>query len=667
MANNANTLRSFLISLSYAVNEQSQRKFASSIAVQTAAAEQLAEAMKDVAGRVIHFVQTTVEGFNQLYFSSQRTKSSADNLVTFGRAADRAGASSKSWASAVETVAQKIRELGQVRAGQWFSNLGIQATDANGQLLDTSNLVENILKRMQQLRASGRDYLATQIGNMTGIPADLQTADLDKLIRKQKEYQAVLKMLGLSEQEAANNAVTFSDATDKIKFIFQALTDKFGAKLSAQLLPALNKFSNWLTANSGKIGQTIDEIVQAFEPFIAVMAKVGAVVLGVLKALLDWFTSLSPATQKVVAAIVLLTGSVAALVTVLGVIIPIFQALWSGISGVITVIKLLGSAIVASNPELWVVIGIITALVAIYAKWHDQINAFVQTIWSVLSPAVKALGSMIKEHLIDTAKDFGDVFQAIGDAIHGNITGAISHLRNIWHRASEQSKKDGDTMVGAFNKVKNAANNFGNTYNSIRARQNAGSASVSSPLTGSLARVRGIRNNNPGNLNFAGQAGATLESGPGGRFAVFASAQQGLDALARQLELYAGRGIDTVRGIISKFAPPGENNTAAYIARITKALGVSATQHLNLGDQGILTRLMSAVIGVENGGNPYSTDMLRLAAAHAGVGSAPVQITQHNTTTITGASDPNATASALNRVQADNNSRLVRNLQRRHA
>jgi hypothetical protein len=71
---------------------------------------------------------------------------------------------------------------------------------------------------------------------------------------------------------------------------------------------------------------------------------------------------------------------------------------------------------------------------------------------------------------------------------------------------------------------------------------------------------RGIRNNNPGNINFAHQAGAKLEDGPGGRFAVFATMEEGISALARQIHLFVGRGINTVNAIISKYAPPSDNN-----------------------------------------------------------------------------------------------------------
>ena len=125
---------------------------------------------------------------------------------------------------------------------------------------------------------------------------------------------------------------------------------------------------------------------------------------------------------------------------------------------------------------------------------------------------------------------------------------------------------------------------------------------------------RGIRNNNPGNLEFAGQSGATREQGGGGRFAAFSSMAEGLAALAAQLQRYGSKGIDSVQAIISKYAPAGENNTAAYIASVAKRLGVGAGSHLNLKDPNVMRELMAGITTVENGAGRVS-----LAQINAGI------------------------------------------------
>ena len=96
-------------------------------------------------------------------------------------------------------------------------------------------------------------------------------------------------------------------------------------------------------------------------------------------------------------------------------------------------------------------------------------------------------------------------------------------------------------------------------------------------------------NNNPGNLRFAGQNGAT--QGEGG-FAKFPSVEAGVKALTNQIRLDAGRG-HTLATFINKFAPPTENDAKQYIAQITKAVGATPDTKLSQIDPQLLTKAMA--------------------------------------------------------------------------
>ena len=110
------------------------------------------------------------------------------------------------------------------------------------------------------------------------------------------------------------------------------------------------------------------------------------------------------------------------------------------------------------------------------------------------------------------------------------------------------------------------------------------------------------RNNNPGNLVYAGQPGATR--GAGG-FAVFSSYNAGLTAEVNQINLDATRGTDingnpinTAGDLISSWAPASENDTAGYIAGVAAQTGYDMNAPLSsLGAPGISAPLvdMSAV------------------------------------------------------------------------
>lgn len=148
--------------------------------------------------------------------------------------------------------------------------------------------------------------------------------------------------------------------------------------------------------------------------------------------------------------------------------------------------------------------------------------------------------------------------------------------------------------------------------------------------SGDRSVPRGIRNNNPGNLNYAGQEGATKETGPNGRFAVFGSMKDGIVALAKQLERYASRNIDSIESIISLYAPKGENNTHAYIMALAKKLGVSPNAHLNVKDQGTMEALINGIGGIENGAGRLNAQQVHAAlSARNGASNTSNSATTH--------------------------------------
>lgn len=116
---------------------------------------------------------------------------------------------------------------------------------------------------------------------------------------------------------------------------------------------------------------------------------------------------------------------------------------------------------------------------------------------------------------------------------------------------------------------------------------------------GSLA----YQNNNPGNLVYAGQTGAT--AGPGG-FAVFSSYALGYQAELNQINLDAVRGTDVngnpvedVADLLSSWAPPSANDTATYISNVAAATGYDPSAPLLSlgapGDSGLASQVSASM------------------------------------------------------------------------
>lgn len=118
---------------------------------------------------------------------------------------------------------------------------------------------------------------------------------------------------------------------------------------------------------------------------------------------------------------------------------------------------------------------------------------------------------------------------------------------------------------------------------------------------------RGIRNNNPGNLVKSDIPWDGKVAGTDSRFESFATPEQGIAALARNLITYSNRhGLRTVESIINRWAPPKENQTGAYAAAVAKDLGVKPGDEIDLGNETTLLRLTQAIIRHENGKQPYA-------------------------------------------------------------
>lgn len=142
---------------------------------------------------------------------------------------------------------------------------------------------------------------------------------------------------------------------------------------------------------------------------------------------------------------------------------------------------------------------------------------------------------------------------------------------------------------------------------------------------------KGIRLNNPGNMEITKdkwQGKVTPSKDP--RFETFISPEMGIRAMAKDLLTGAKRGEDTVREIISAWAPPKENNTAAYISAICKSTGFSPDTLLDIDNFDVMWQLVQAIIRHENGKPQdygrtkwYSDEVVRAGIFAAGISETP--------------------------------------------
>jgi len=122
---------------------------------------------------------------------------------------------------------------------------------------------------------------------------------------------------------------------------------------------------------------------------------------------------------------------------------------------------------------------------------------------------------------------------------------------------------------------------------------------------------RGIRNNNPGNIersnnNWVGK----IYNADDPRFEVFDTAENGIRALAKLLIVYDKKGFDSVRKIVTKYAPASENNTQSYIKSVSDYIGLEPDDEIDISDDQSLLLLIQAIILHENGILPYGESII---------------------------------------------------------
>lgn len=114
---------------------------------------------------------------------------------------------------------------------------------------------------------------------------------------------------------------------------------------------------------------------------------------------------------------------------------------------------------------------------------------------------------------------------------------------------------------------------------------------------------RGLTNLNPGNIRqskvrYKGEVRPSRDPA----FKQFESMAWGYRAIFVLLDTYRIRyGLDTVQGMISRWAPPSENHTEIYIRAVAEAMGIADDRPLDTRDRATMLRMAAAISRVENG------------------------------------------------------------------
>ena len=125
--------------------------------------------------------------------------------------------------------------------------------------------------------------------------------------------------------------------------------------------------------------------------------------------------------------------------------------------------------------------------------------------------------------------------------------------------------------------------------------------------------TRGMRNNNLLNIRistdkFQGEVQPSQDKD----FKQFETAAYGYRAAFKVLRTYINNyKLDTIRKIISRFAPSNENHTENYIKVVSERSGIPENDTVYADNREMMIRIVAAMSYVENGSEAEMADVVR--------------------------------------------------------
>lgn len=123
---------------------------------------------------------------------------------------------------------------------------------------------------------------------------------------------------------------------------------------------------------------------------------------------------------------------------------------------------------------------------------------------------------------------------------------------------------------------------------------------------------RGLRNNNPGNIRinndlFQGEIRPSKDRS----FKQFITMAYGYRAIFRILRNYYNNyHLDTIRNMITRWAPPKENHTEKYIQFVSGYAGIPADDPIDVNDREQMIRIVAGISKEENGKEADMSDVI---------------------------------------------------------
>lgn len=633
---NAETLKDFLISLGFKVDEAGARKFDAVVAGTTLKAIELGVKVEAAALSVVAFTAKIASGLDDLYWASQRTGATVEGIKQIGYAVSQVGGSIDGARGSLENLARFMRN--NPGAEGFLNRLGVQTRDASGNMRDMATIFTGVGQRLSSMPY----YRANQYAQMLGLDENTLMAMRRGIGEYMGQYNAMKKAIGFNPDQAAAASNRFMTSLRSLSEAASMARDKIGSNLADGLAGSLDRLRSQILDNFPKIEGAITATVKGILWAGEMVGRVIYRLIQLGEGISNWWDSLDKQSQELIELLSALTA-----------------AWW-----------LLNRAMLAS-PITWV-LGLAAAIALLWEdyktfreggkslidweKWKPEVDAALKMVGDLKQTVLdlgKALAKLLNidpkswslkwdfSNFITQMGEFGKMLSMIGDLLNAIKDGRWSDAASIGRALLKQGSNQPDALPGVSDSANSAAD-------WIKDKTGFDPRSIGRFFRGE-GNTLADRNNNPGNIRPVG----------GGGFRAFGSALEGWEAMKNQLMRYftgktTGRRLQTIMDIVSTWAPAADNNDPAKYARdVAGWMGVSPTAALNLSDPNTMAMLMQSMARKEGYSNWNSP------LAHQAAGA---QVNQQNTYNIYGG-NAQEIGQEVSRRQLDANARVLRNNQ----
>ncbi|HAX9740748.1 TPA: lytic transglycosylase catalytic [Escherichia coli] len=663
---NAETIKDFLVSLGFSVDEAGAKKFGSVLAGTTANVIKMGLAVEGAALSVVAFTAKIASGLDNLYWASQRTGATVQGIQSIGYAVSQVGGSVDAARSSLESLSRFIRN--NPGAEGFLNRLGVQTRDASGNMRDMAAIFTGVGQKLSSMPY----YRANQYAQMLGIDENTLMAMRRGVGDFSGQYSAMAKAIGFNADQAALSSNRFMTSLKSLGEMAGMARDKIGSNLADGLAGQIDNLRKKIIENFPKIEVTITKVINGILWLGEIVGRVAFRIVDGVGDIIEWWGKLDAETKT--------------LIEVIG--------------GLVVAMRILNSTFWKS--PIGLITGLIVALGLLwedYKTWKEGGNSLID--WEKWQPAIdkaKDAITWLRDHLLELKDGVGgwqNALEILGTFIAGvwvsKVLGAFGKISGLpvppwlklWALYAGYIVSDRENIAdSAKSSLRYTKRIIGDTLAAIGIKTDIGRRDVSEVrewpawmdwLHGGPGKVirqgqsNGVvhgsnvqpdipgggtladRNNNPGNIRPV--------SGKGFRF--FESALEGWEAMKNQLMRYftgktTGRALQTIQDIVSTWAPAGDNNDPKkYAQDVAKWMGVSPNAILNLTDprtMGALMQSMARKEGYSNWNSPL--------AYQAAAGS----LNQQTVINVHGVNNPQEAANLIADKQGAVNARAVQQL-----